>query len=337
MNNFFAIDIGGSYTTIYKLGEGLVLKEPSLIYAELIEDGYRVKGIGNEAKIAFGKTDDKSIVFSPISAGLIKSEEYTAIMLKHFLSKVYKKSIFSPARFLISYPVGLPACELEKYKKVAKECGLKVCYYVPKIICCALGCDIDTNNGEANLIVDIGGSSTDVAVISGNNIIHAGTLAIGGKNVDHGIKNLIKEKYNIDISLSTAEKIKQEIGSVYDNDIANIEISGFDVVSSLPISAVIYASDVRNTIVAMADEIARIILTTINMCSADVVQDISNKGIYICGSFVKVNGLNAYLKNKLNISINSNNKYAEACIIGAGKLMSNEDLLNSINENVHLV
>ena len=334
MENFYAIDFGGSYTTIYKLGDGLVLKEPSLIMAELTDNGYLVKAMGSDAKNTFGKTDEKSIVFCPISESVIKSVEYASDMLKYFLSKVYKKNLFKTTKFLMTYPIGLSQEEIEKYKTVAKNAGIENCYFVPRVICSAIGCDIDITSPSANLIVDIGGSSTDFAVISNSNVIYACTLAVGGKSVDNSIKQIIKERYNIDISLTMAEKIKVEIGSLFSDDIANMEVSGYDVVSSLPITTVIYANDIKDAMSPIIDEVARICATTLNMCSTDVVADVAEHGIYVCGAYVKTSGLKNYLSKKLSIAVNAEDSFSDACIIGAGKLISNVDLLNKIIQNI---
>ena len=179
-----AVDFGGSYTSIYMKDSGLVLKEPTLLSAIMLENGYEVKSMGIEAKELQGKTDGRTIVFSPVSEGVIKSPDYATILLKHFLDKILtKKNIFSKIKCVVPYPTGITEEEKEDYKKVFLGAGISEVIFVPRLLCSAYGSSINIFSNNANLIVDIGGVSTDIGVINLGSIIDGATLAVGGKAI----------------------------------------------------------------------------------------------------------------------------------------------------------
>lgn len=329
--NFIAVDFGGSYTSIYLKDNGLVLKEPSLLGAIMTDNGYEVKAMGLDAKEIMGKTDGRTVVFSPISEGVIKSADYATILLKHFLDKIFsKKAMFSKITCLVPCPTGITEEEKAEYKKVFLGAGIKNVIFVPRLICSAYGSDINIFSNNANLVLDVGGVSTDVGVVNLGGIIDGATLAIGGKAIDAQIVRTISSKYGVEVGLATAQKLKEEIGSLYSNDTANMEVLGIDTQTKAPASVVVYATDVRESVLPLMLEITRVIETTLNILSPEVSSDVAKNGIIITGGFANISGLEKYLRRELNLPIKIAENASNACILGAGKLLSNQNELETV-------
>lgn len=330
-DTLIAVDFGGSYTSIYIKDCGLVLKEPTLIGAIMTENGYEVKAMGQEAKDIQGKTDDRTVVFSPISEGVIKSPDYATIILKHFLDKVItKKSLFSKIKCLVPFPTGISEQEKEEYKKVFLGAGINHVIFVPRLLCSAYGGGVNIFSNSAKLIVDIGGVSTDIGVINLGSLIEGATLAVGGKAIDAQIVRNVSQKYGVEIGLSSAQKLKEEVGSLYSNDTANMEVLGVDVDTKNPASMVVYATDVKEAIIPLLTEITRIIETTLNILAPEISGDVARNGILVTGGFADIAGLEKYLRNEINLAVTVSENAKNACIIGAGKLLSNINELKVI-------
>lgn len=329
-----AIDMGGSYTSIFRKDSGLVLKEPTLIGAMMTDNGYEVKVMGKEAKDIQGKTDERTVVFSPISEGVVKSIDYATILLKHFLDKVIThKNIFTKIKCLVPYPTGLSEEEKNDYKTVFLNVGINDVIFVPRLLCSAYGGGVNIFANSANMVIDIGGVSTDVGVINLGTLIDGATLCVGGKAIDAQIVRTVSSKYGVEIGLSSAQKLKEEIGSLYSNDTANMEVMGVDTRTKSPASVVVYATDVKMSVMPLLSEIGRIVETTLNILPPEISADVAKNGILITGGFSGIVGLERYLRTTLNLPIIIAEDASNACILGAGKLLANlNELKRVLNE-----
>ncbi|MDY2696338.1 MAG: rod shape-determining protein [Eubacteriales bacterium] len=329
-----AIDMGGSYTSIFRKDSGLVLKEPTLIGAMMTDNGYEVKVMGKEAKDIQGKTDERTVVFSPISEGVVKSIDYATILLKHFLDKVIThKNIFTKIKCLVPYPTGLSEEEKNDYKTVFLNVGINDVIFVPRLLCSAYGGGVNIFANSANMVIDIGGVSTDVGVINLGTLIDGATLCVGGKAIDAQIVRTVSSKYGVEIGLSSAQKLKEEIGSLYSNDTANMEVMGVDTRTKSPASVVVYATDVKMSVMPLLSEIGRIVETTLNILPPEISADVAKNGILITGGFSSIVGLERYLRTTLNLPIIIAEDAPNACILGAGKLLANlNELKRVLNE-----
>ncbi len=326
-----AVDFGGSFTSIYKKDSGLVLKEPTLLCAIMTENGYEVKAMGLEAKEIQGKTDSRTVVFSPISEGVIKSPDYATILLKHFLDKIIpKKSLFSKIKCLVPIPTGITEEERKSYLSVFQGAGVKDVIFVPRLLCSAYGAGLNILSNNAQLIIDIGGVSTDIGVVNLGTIIEGATLAVGGKAIDAQIVRTVSQKYGVEIGLPTAQKLKEEIGSLYTNDIANMEVIGADVNTKAPAGTLVYASDIKEAVLPLLNEISRIVETTLNIVPPEISGDVAKNGICVTGGFADIAGLQKYLSREINLPVIVADCAKNACILGAGKLLSNLADLNKI-------
>ena len=328
----YAIEMGGGYTCIYVNGEGLALKEPTLIAAEPTDDGYKVIAMGIDAKKLVGKTKDNVEIFTPMPHMEHSNYEYSVILLKHFLSKVGFKSYEDNAVFVV--PCGLSAREKENILNVCEGANLGRVELVPAPLCSCVGQGRSIDNSKVNMVVDIGGASTEIAVINMSNILKGATLGVGGKSMDASIVNFLAYAQDLVIGISTAELLKNEVGSLYTNDTLNMEITGVDLTTKSPKTTVVLSSDLRNAIEPFYNEIVRAIDTTINTLPPEIVADIINNKILIVGGCAKIQGLDDYLKKNLKYPVEISEDPENVTILGAGKLISDHQLLEGILKNL---
>ena len=328
----YAIEMGGAYTCIYVNGEGLALKEPTLVAAEPTEEGYKVIALGIDAKKLVGKTKENVEIFTPMPHLDHSNYEYSVILLKHFLSKVGFKAYEDNAVFVI--PCGLTAREKENILNVCEGANLGRVELIPAPFCACVGAGRSIDNSKVNRVVDIGGASTDIAVINMSNILKGATLGVGGKNIDAAIVNFLAYANNLIIGLSTAELLKNEVGSLYTNDTLNMEITGVDTKTKSPKNTVVLSGDLRNAIEPFYSEIVRGLDTTINTLPPEIVADIINNKILVVGGCAKVHGLDDYLKKNLRYPVEISEDCENVTILGAGKLIADEQLLDGVIKNL---
>ncbi len=328
----YAIEMGGGYTCIYVKGEGLALKEPSLIAAEPTADGFKVIAMGNDAKKLVGKTKENVEIFTPCAYGENSNYEYSVILLKHFLSKVGFKSFEDRAIFVV--PCGLTAHEKENILNVCEGANLGHVVLVPSVLCSCVGEGRNIDSSKVNMIVDIGGTATDIAVINMSSIIKGATVGIGGKRIDASIVNFLAYSEGLVIGLPTAEILKNEVGSLYENDTLNMEVTGVDVETKTPKTVCLFSSELRKAIEPFYSEIVRAIDTTINTLPPEIVADIINNKILIVGGGAKMQGLDDYLNKHLKYPCQISEDVDNVTILGAGKLLSDSQLLDNIIKNL---
>ena len=333
MNKFkFAIEIGGSYTKIYVKGEGFALCEPTLVAAEPTPQGYQIIGLGQKAKDMLGKTNDSVEVFSPISNGRIINYEYLKQLLIYFFDKLeYKRNRDA---VLVMVNCGHGDKERESFMSLMYDLGFKDVALIPTVICSLVGAGKNISSTKTNMVVNIGGANTDIAVVNMNQIVKGATLGLGGRAIDVAIANTIAFNHGIVVGLGTSEKLKIEVGSLYPNDTLNMEITGVDVESKIPRSYIISASDLLVVLEPFFDEIIRTIDVTLTSLPPETASDIINNEILFVGGMSKLFGLESYLRRKLRYPFRILEDADNVSILGAGKLLDDSDLLGTIAENV---
>lgn len=324
----FAIEMGGAYTCIYVKDEGLALKEPTLIAAEPSEDGYKVVAMGNDAKKLVGKTKENVEIFTPSAFGENSNYQYSVILLKHFLKKVGFKPYEDNA--LIIVPCGLSAKEKENILNVCEGANMGYVTLVPSVLCSCVGEGRSIDTSKVNMVVDIGGTSTEIAVINMSSILKGATLGIGGRSIDVAILNYLAYSQELVIGLPTAENLKNEVGSLYQNDTLNMEVTGVDAKTKSPKTSIILSSDLQKAIEPFFSEIIRAIDTTINTLPPEIVADIINNKILFVGGCAKMQGLEDYLTKHMNYPVQISQDVDNVTILGAGKLLSDQQLLAGI-------
>ena len=329
------IDFGSSYISIIKKGEGLVLKEDNLVAVKKTGDSYKSEEIGKKAKKMLGKTNDSIVVFSPCCSGEIISIPHASFVLKESLNKLsIKRNLFNKLKIIIAIPMGITKEEKLKYVEVCKSVGASEVYCIPKIFCTALGENINITANNARLIVDIGGGTVECAVINLGTIISGSTLCIGGRTMDTAIVDFVKQKYNTEIGLNTAQMLKEEIGSFYSNDNASMEINGVSLNNNVPVNITVTAKDIYNAVHLFLDEIVRIVQITINTLPPEISSDVVRNGVILSGGCSKMVGINKYLRQKLGLNVIISDNSENAVSSGLNVLVNNNDLFNKILINL---
>ena len=327
----YAIELGGTNTNIFVRGQGFVLKEPTLLAVENSLEGYKVKAVGSEAKKLLWKTTDDVEVFNPVANGVIENFEYAAIMLETFLKKVnFRKG----ANLICLIPCGLTKADQEKYYSLFEKLGFNEVLLIPSVICSLIGHGVNVASPKASMVVDIGGGVTDIAVVNLGSILKGVTLGIGGKAIDIAIANsLALGKDGIMIGIPTAEKVKNEIGSLYKNDTLNMEVMGLDIEANMPKSRIVSCREIRRVIEAYLEEVVRTINVTINSLPPEISTDIIKAGVLFTGGVSQLAGFEDFLKRNLSYNFSISDTPEDLAIFGAGKLLSDDALLKVVASN----
>lgn len=328
MSYVIAIKLGSSNTSIFKQGEGLVLFEPTMVAYYGEGKNKTIIKVGSGAKRMQGRTDNSTIVKSPIIEGKIADPELATIMVKTFLHRVIPQHIIKPkVKAIVCVPIGLTAKERKLIELVLNTAGIQDVVLIPAIMAGAVGYNLPISDANGLCLVNIGGGSTDIVVSSVNSIISGVNVSIGGQTLDRAIEKAIENHYQLKIGDGVAEKLKEEIGSLYAHDASNAEVGGVDSLTAQPKSVVVDASIVYSAIVDYYDKIASAIQATINSSPANVVEDIQNQGIYIMGGASLITGLEQYLRKRLNLPVLIQDQTTAVDVLGAGKLLSDTQLL----------
>ncbi|MDD4815591.1 MAG: rod shape-determining protein [Clostridia bacterium] len=317
------IDIGGSFVSIYKKGEGIVFKEPNLISVKGSNSNYSIIAMGTEAKKMQGKTAEDILTFSPVSEGTIKSVDYATLYLKYALSKLFNSLSFKNIEAMVAVPCGLDSNEIQKYEQVCIKAGIKKIHHILGTICSAIGAGKQVDTTNSYMLVDIGGSKTDIAVMNLLSIVKGATLGIGGKAIDNSIISTIKEKYDLLIGEATAENLKKNVGSLYKNDTLNMEVIGIDIQSKSPRGCVVFSKDIKDCLTTYFNEIVKVAKATIQECPPEISSDIINNQITITGGMSNLTGVEKFLSKELGISCEVSENSDNNTVLGLAKLLGN--------------
>jgi len=312
------IDFGGSYVSICKKGEGIVFKEPSLISVKGKNSKYHIIAMGNEAKKNQSKIFENTLVFSPFSEALVKSVDYASSYLKYALAKIFKSVPYSKINCTVAVPLGLSQEEENKYLQICNIAGIKNARTIKSIICTGISCQI---NVYPMLIADIGGSKTEIGIISNNSILQGATLGLGGTSMDNSIVEIVRKKYNMEIDEPTAEMIKKNIGSLYSNDTLKLEVVGLDLSTEAPNSTVVYSKDIRESILPYFEEIVKIIKATLAELKEDEEELVLKNGLILSGGITGISGIEKYFVDKLGLKTITNDYAENAVVIGLSKVI----------------
>ena len=295
-------DLGTANILIYVKGEGIVLNEPSIVVVDTNEN--KVIAMGNEAKEMIGKTPENIKVIKPLKDGVIADFEITELMLNNYIKRVKAKSLLTRPRVLICCPSNITEVEKSAIKEAAERTGAKKVFIEEEPKVAAIGAGIKIKNPTGNMVIDIGGGTTDIAVLSMNNIVISSSLRIAGNTFDQDIINYIREKYQVLIGERTAEEIKINFANVYKPDKKKeLIVKGRNLITGLPITITINQED---TAKALEDSIKKIVSVSINVLEntpPELAADIVDKGVILTGGGSLLKGLQKVLKQNLKIPV----------------------------------
>ena len=329
-SNDMAIDLGTANTLVYVKGKGIVCNEPSVV--AISSKTGKVLAVGSEAKRMLGRTPGNITTIRPIKDGVIADFDYTGEMLKYFIQRVHNRKSFMRPRIVIGVPSGITQVEQRAVKDAAISSGGRSVYLIEEAVAAAIGTDLPISEPSGNMIVDIGGGTTDIAVISMAGIVYSKAIRVGGDKMDESIINYIKRKYNLLIGEMMAESVKIEIGSAYrtNDERHTMEIKGRDLVSGIPKTLILDDNEVREALSESVSQILNGIKLALENTPPELAADIVDKGIVLAGGGALLKGLGDFLREETSLPIIIAENPLTCVVLGAGKVLDDEYILNKV-------
>ena len=320
------IDLGTATVIAYVKGKGIVLREPSVVAVD--KNSGDVLAVGQEARRMLGRTPGNIVATRPLRDGVISDYTVTEKMLKHFIGKVCGKSIFAP-RIMICIPSQVTEVEKKAVIDAANQAGARKVFLIEEPIAAAIGAGIDIAKPCGNMVVDIGGGTTDIAVISLGGSVESTSLKVAGDKFDEYIVKYIKKKHNIMIGERTAEDLKINIGCVYPKmQDTDMEIRGRDLATGLPKNVKVNSSEMLEALIEPAMMIVDAVHSVLEKTPPELSADISDRGIYMTGGGCLIDGLDKLLQEKTGINVMIANDAVSCVALGTGKALDNLDKLD---------
>lgn len=330
LSNDLAIDLGTANILIYIKGKGIVCSEPSVV--AINNDTKEVLAVGSEAKSMLGRTPANIVAIRPMKDGVIANFEVTEKMLRYFIQKVNKRRSIVRPRIVICVPSGVTQVEKRAVKDSAIQAGAREVYLIEEPMAAAIGSGLPIQEPCGNMIVDIGGGTTEVAVISLSGIVYANSVRVGGDELDEAIVNYIKRKYNLLIGISTAEQIKIKIGSAFDlEENMNIEIKGRDLVNGIPKTIEVTDLEIREALEEAVSKIVEAVKVALEKTPPELAADIVDRGIVLTGGGALLKGIDKRLSVETGLPILISDDPLTAVALGAGKALDEINLLRKVS------
>jgi rod shape-determining protein MreB len=331
-SNDLAIDLGTANTCVYVKGQGIVLREPSVVAVKQDSKGVKkVLAVGVEAKQMLGRTPANIVAIRPMKDGVIADFEITEAMLRHFISKVHNSRRLVRPRIIICVPTGITQVEKRAVKESAESAGAREVYLIEEPMAAAIGANLPITEPTSNMVVDIGGGTTEVAVISLSGIVYSKSVRVGGDKMDEAIMQYVKRKYNMLIGESTAEAIKMQAGSAYPGACeVEMSVKGRDLVSGIPQNITISSEEVRKAISEQVDAIVQAVRIALEQTPPELAADIVDRGIVLTGGGALLKGLDQLLREETGLPITVVDDPLSTVVLGSGKALDNLDVLKEV-------
>ena len=322
------IDLGTASVLVYVKGKGVVLKEPSVVAFD--RDSNVIKAIGEDARLMLGRTPGNIVAVRPLRQGVISDYTVTEKMLSYFIDRTVGKSLFGrKPRISVCVPSGATEVEKKAVEDATYQAGARDVSIIEEPVAAAIGAGIDIAKPCGNMIIDIGGGTTDVAVISLGGSVVSTSLKVAGDKFDEAIVKYIKRRHNIMIGEMTAEELKINIGCAYPKiQDTEMEIRGRDLVTGLPKTISIHSSEMLEALIEPAMEIVEAVHSVLEKTPPELAADISDKGIYMTGGGSLLNGLDKLIQEKTGINIMIAQDAVSCVALGTGKALNNLDVLD---------
>ncbi|MBF0542368.1 MAG: rod shape-determining protein [Nitrospirae bacterium] len=329
-SNDLAIDLGTANTLVYVKGAGVVCNEPSMVVMR--NDTKKVVAVGLEAKRMLGKTPANISTIRPMKDGVIADFEATGEMLKYFIRKVHKRRSFISPRVIIGVPSDITLVEQRAVKEAAESAGAREVYLIEEPMAAAVGVGLPVGEPRGNMIVDIGGGTTDVAVISLDGVVFSKAVRVGGDKMDAIISAYIKNQYNFMIGEKTAEEIKIAIGSAYKTGSTEltIEVNGRDMISGIPKRVSIREDEIREVLAEPVNIIMNAIKAALENTPPELASDIVDNGIVLAGGGALLRGIDLLIKHETRLPVIIPDDPILAVVKGVGSMLENIELLGRV-------
>jgi rod shape-determining protein MreB and related proteins len=329
-SNDLAIDLGTANTLVYAKNKGIVVREPSIVAVNKINNN--VEAVGKEAKEMLGRTPGNIVAIRPMKDGVIADFEVTEKMIKYFIEKAHGRRFLVKPRIVISVPSEITQVEKRAVKDSALRAGATEVYLIEQAMAAAIGAGLPITDPTGNMIVDIGGGTTDVAVISLAGIVYSRSVRVAGNEMDDAIIQYIKRKYNLLIGERTAEQIKIEIGSAFPLDEEmTMEIKGRDLVEGVPKTLVVSDEEIREALSETVATIVEAVRVALERTPPELSADIMDKGIIIAGGGSMLKNLDKRLREETGLPVTLAEDPLACVALGTGQMLTDFNLLRKIS------
>jgi rod shape-determining protein MreB len=332
-SNDLAIDLGTANTLVYVKGKGIVLSEPSVVAVSTgNRSKNRVLAVGLEAKNMLGKTPGNIQAIRPMRDGVIADFEVTEAMLRHFIQKVHNRRTFVRPRIIVAVPSGITQVEKRAVRESAESAGAREVFLIEEPMAAAIGAGLPIAEPTCNMVVDIGGGTTEVAVISLKGIVYSRSVRVAGDKMDAAVIQYIKRKYNLLIGERTAEIIKTTIGNAYPDpqNLETIEVKGRDLASGIPKILTIDSEEIRIAISEQIDAIVETVKIALEQTPPELSADIVDRGIILTGGGALLKNLDRLLREETSLPITVTEDPLSTVALGSGKALDNLEFLREV-------
>jgi len=324
-SNDIGIDLGTANTLVYAKDRGIVLREPSVVAIQASTN--RVLAVGEEAKRMLGRTPGNIVAIRPLRAGVIADFDITEAMLKYFIRKVHNKRMMKP-RVIIAVPSGITEVEKRAVKESAERAGAREVYLIEEPMAAAIGVGLPVQEPAGNMIVDIGGGTTEVALISLAGIVFSRSVRVGGDEMDEAIIQYMKRAYNLMIGERTAENIKLDIGSAYPmEEEVTMEVKGRDQVNGLPKTLMVTSEEIRDALMEPVATIVEAVRITLERCPPELSADLVDRGLVLAGGGALLRGLDTLIAEQTGLPVHVADDPLSAVAEGTGVVLHEINLL----------
>jgi len=331
-SNDLAIDLGTSNTLIYVKGKGIVINEPSVVAVQKdARGGKKVLAVGKEAKDMLGRTPGSVSAIRPIKEGVIADFEVTEAMLRFFIQKATQRGSLVKPRIIICVPYGITEVEKRAVKESAELAGAREVYLIEEPMAAAIGAGMPVTEPSGNMIVNIGGGTTEVAVISLAGIVYSKSIRIGGDKLDEAILQYVKRRYNLLIGERSAEIVKIEIGTAYPSaDIKKMEVKGRDLVAGVPRNVEITSEEIREAMAEPITAIIEAVRVALERTPPELASDIVDHGIILAGGGALLKNLDVLLQEEVKLPVIVAQDPITCVVLGSGQALDKIDLLKEV-------
>ncbi len=331
-SNDLAIDLGTANTKVYVKGRGIVSCEPSVVAVQKDARGMRVLAVGRDAKEMLGKTPGGIVAIRPMKDGVIADFAVTEAMLRYFINRAHNRRTLVRPRIIICVPFGVTEVEKRAVKESAESAGAREVYLIEEPMAAAIGAGLPITEPSGNMVVDIGGGTTEVAVISLSGIVFSRSVKVGGDKMDDAIIQHMKRKYNLLVGERTAERIKCEIGTAYPTDqVLTMEVKGRDLIQGVPKPVVVNSDEIRDALADPVGAIVEAIRSALEGTPPELSADIVDKGIVMTGGGSLLKNLDKLIREETGLPVSLSDDPISAVVLGAGKALDELDLLREVS------
>lgn len=324
-----AIDLGTANTLVFLSGKGIVLSEPSVVAVH--KESKQILAVGTQAKQMLGRTPGSVVAIRPMKDGVIANFEITEAMLRHFILKVHNRKNLVRPRIVICVPSGITQVEKRAVRDSAESAGAREVHLIEEPMAAAIGVGLPINEPSGNMILDVGGGTTEIAVISMSGIVYSKGVRVGGDVMDECIVSYVKRKYNLLIGERTAEEIKIRIGSAYPmEDKLTMEVKGRDLVAGIPKTLVISDDEIREALAEPIGTIVETVRIALERTPPELASDIVDKGIVLAGGGSLLRGLDILLREQTGLPVTLAEDPLTAVVLGTGMVLENPEVLKRL-------